>query len=448
MTHPWKRRLQNALLALASTAAVFILAIVVDRVIGRISPPSELDRGLLFSPYSAVRYETIEFDCRVQINNLGFRGADTTLEKSHKTRIVAIGDSFTFGWGVDLEETWVKRLETELIAEGHDVEILNLGVPGFGPGEYADTAEKLIPILKPDLVLVGLLQGNDLEQLDYWAPGQSPKSVVSEVIHLDDGPPAAGFITQRLLPNLTRVVTRVLRSATHRAGPEIEIREVWQRQASRYLAAMSEPQREQFDRMSTFVRRALLEGRLNPAHFTWLFPLSLGEPANNDTEQLVDQPAASNAAPDAELTPSASEQIALAPDLDLDSKLMRHRINVCATQLKRLKAVADRYGAPVVVVSIPEPGYVRPSGWNLLVAPLLSEETRTSLDRKFTTDVPDEAAKAACSRAAMPFLSVTDAFRARAHGQRCFYEFDGHYDSNGHALFTELIAPKLEPYLP
>ena len=104
-----KRYAQNALLSVGSLAAVFIFAVIADRVIGRFDPVSALDEGLLFPPYSAVRYETIEFDIHAYINNLGFRGDDTTAEKGHNTRIVAIGDSFTFGWGASTKSVTRSR---------------------------------------------------------------------------------------------------------------------------------------------------------------------------------------------------------------------------------------------------------------------------------------------------------------------------------------------------
>ncbi|MSQ03498.1 MAG: hypothetical protein EXR71_16675 [Myxococcales bacterium] len=44
-------------------------------------------------------------------------------------RIVAIGDSTTFGWGVADNETWPARLQAELTRRGQKVEVLNAGVP-------------------------------------------------------------------------------------------------------------------------------------------------------------------------------------------------------------------------------------------------------------------------------------------------------------------------------
>lgn len=42
---------------------------------------------------------------------------------------MAIGDSFTYGWGVPAEDSWPKILERRLQARGYDVEVATLGQP-------------------------------------------------------------------------------------------------------------------------------------------------------------------------------------------------------------------------------------------------------------------------------------------------------------------------------
>ena len=79
--------------------------------------------------------------------------------------MLAIGDSFTFGWGVSLEESWPKVLEATLRQAGVAVEVANLGFPGGSPVDYANIATRAVPALQPDLVLVAVLQGDDLGQL-------------------------------------------------------------------------------------------------------------------------------------------------------------------------------------------------------------------------------------------------------------------------------------------
>ncbi len=58
---------------------------------------------------------TVEFDHYVSTNSLGIRGKEISLEKPQDTyRILLLGDSMTFGWGVNEGETFAKILETNL----------------------------------------------------------------------------------------------------------------------------------------------------------------------------------------------------------------------------------------------------------------------------------------------------------------------------------------------
>ncbi len=422
-----KKLAGNVLLAIASVAITCIAIIAIDRAAGWLSPATPFDRGLLFAPYSAAHYDTLEFKCTVRMNNLGFRGDDTTIEKSRRTRIVALGDSFTYGWGVELTDTWVKQVESALRAEGNDVEILNLGVPGHGPGEYADTAERVVPILKPDIVLVGLLQGNDLEQIEKWKPKKPVDDAATPLSAETEPSPAIKSITHRLVPNLSRISARF---GIGLSGKPTSIADQWKKQTLEYVDTMSEADRHNFYTMSDFLRLGFMEGRLNPAALTWLFPATDKAPKNTAAKKAPAQ--ASN-------TP--------APNSDLNSELMRRRIDRCAEQLERIRYAAEQNGARVVVLSIPESSYVGLSGWHLLFERRLSDEVRKARDANFVTTVPDEAHELACKRANVPLVHVTAAYRKESAEIRCFYEFDGHFTPDGNRLFADLLTPALRPYL-
>lgn len=70
-------------------------------------------------------------------------------------RIIVIGDSLTYGLGVDEEDTYPRVLEKEL-RKRYRVEVLNLGVCGFDSEELVEVVERFAPLLKPDLILYGL----------------------------------------------------------------------------------------------------------------------------------------------------------------------------------------------------------------------------------------------------------------------------------------------------
>ena len=71
---------------------------------------------------------------------------------------LALGDSFTFGQGVDYEDTFVARLAREPGA----LHWRNAGHGGYGPAQYRQVLEYLLEEgLEPQLLLVALYLGND-----------------------------------------------------------------------------------------------------------------------------------------------------------------------------------------------------------------------------------------------------------------------------------------------
>ncbi|MBN2399713.1 MAG: hypothetical protein JXI33_05160 [Candidatus Aminicenantes bacterium] len=67
-------------------------------------------------------------------NSLGFRSPEIPLKKeSGNYRIVFIGDSTTFGWGVNQDERFSELLQKRLNDEAkcNRFEIINLGIPGY-----------------------------------------------------------------------------------------------------------------------------------------------------------------------------------------------------------------------------------------------------------------------------------------------------------------------------
>ncbi len=93
-----------------------------------------------------------EFDIRT--NALGLRGPELPAAKPDgEFRILALGDSVTMGWGVEEKHSYPPRLEEELGRRGHQVRVLNAGVPGSPPGAMNLFCERVAPGLEIDLVL-------------------------------------------------------------------------------------------------------------------------------------------------------------------------------------------------------------------------------------------------------------------------------------------------------
>jgi len=81
----------------------------------------------------------------------GLRSNGNKPRESEK-RILAVGDSYTFGDQVGDDETWPAALERHL-----GVPVLNGGVCGYGVGQTVLRAQELTPRFRPDVLIVGLI---------------------------------------------------------------------------------------------------------------------------------------------------------------------------------------------------------------------------------------------------------------------------------------------------
>lgn len=91
-------------------------------------------------------------------NSLGLRGPELE-EPKQRPRILVLGDSFTFGFGLLEGEPFAAVLQEEL--DG-DWEVVNAGVNGYGIPEIAAQFERLVDRVQPDVVIVTFVM-NDLD---------------------------------------------------------------------------------------------------------------------------------------------------------------------------------------------------------------------------------------------------------------------------------------------
>lgn len=161
------RRLLRVALATGATALALLTGEVLWRVFrtARFGPTTnpayvlhDADLGWRYRPLTEARHRTADFDVEVRINAQGFRDSPIAAP-GERPRIVALGDSLTFGWGVEAEQTFSSRLEELLGAD-----VLNLGVSGYGTDQELLLWEHEGRALQPQLVLLTLC-ANDLEEV-------------------------------------------------------------------------------------------------------------------------------------------------------------------------------------------------------------------------------------------------------------------------------------------
>jgi GDSL-like Lipase/Acylhydrolase family len=96
-------------------------------------------------------------------NSRGHRDVEFSLKKpSGVFRILVLGDSFTVGSNVRQEEAYPKALERRLKSVyGPRIEVVNTGIGGWDPFQYAEYYEHYGYQFEPDLIVVGFFVGND-----------------------------------------------------------------------------------------------------------------------------------------------------------------------------------------------------------------------------------------------------------------------------------------------
>ena len=103
----------------------------------------------------------------LKINNLGFRDDnDYAIEKGDKVfRIMILGDSVTFGYGIKFSETWPYIFQKRL--EEWDPEtnwqVWNMGFPGYNIRQKLVVLEEDGPLYEPDLVIVGFFEADSYD---------------------------------------------------------------------------------------------------------------------------------------------------------------------------------------------------------------------------------------------------------------------------------------------
>ena len=110
----------------------------------------------------------------VNSNDHRMRGVRALAEPkaSGSFRVACLGDSVTFGWGVEDHESWPALVEQRLRDRGVDAEVLNLGVPA----QRIDAMCAWLENVGPELSLDGVVIAERIEM------GQTPQTYAQGVM--------------------------------------------------------------------------------------------------------------------------------------------------------------------------------------------------------------------------------------------------------------------------
>ncbi|MGQ0812212.1 MAG: SGNH/GDSL hydrolase family protein [Nitrospiraceae bacterium] len=122
----------------------------------RISDPALVFRH---RPFWKATYQGVE----VRFNEFGLRDEPIGPKMASEYRVLILGDSVPFGWGVQQEQTFPAKLQQILtIRSGQPVRVINGGVAGYNTVQEYTFLEKQGLSFEPDLILL-FYHSNDIE---------------------------------------------------------------------------------------------------------------------------------------------------------------------------------------------------------------------------------------------------------------------------------------------
>ncbi|MCY4072650.1 MAG: SGNH/GDSL hydrolase family protein [Chloroflexi bacterium] len=106
--------------------------------------------------------EVLEEACRLgrtegrncSLNQQGFHDTQDFTRSDDlqgKFRIIALGDSFTFGMTADMGKSYIERIESDQ----EDAVLWNMGIPGTGTRQALQSLSVFGPVMQPDVILLG-----------------------------------------------------------------------------------------------------------------------------------------------------------------------------------------------------------------------------------------------------------------------------------------------------
>lgn len=124
-----------------------------------------LDDGTLLTTPGWRGEQTVEGrTTSVRLDSLGMRGPERSDPRAPgERRVLVLGDSFVWGYGVAEDEAFPARVEALLTRAGRPVRVGNAGAPGFGLREQCAALGAVRERFRPDVVVSCVYTGNDFE---------------------------------------------------------------------------------------------------------------------------------------------------------------------------------------------------------------------------------------------------------------------------------------------
>jgi hypothetical protein len=123
----------------------------------------DADLGWIQMPNHEAFFRGRGFNIRVRTNSLGFRDKEYQFSRQAGIkRVIVLGDSFTWGWGVEQEETFCGVAAREM----KNTEFINLGQAGYGTVQEYLLFKKLGIKFSPDFTVLAFFVNDVYDNYD------------------------------------------------------------------------------------------------------------------------------------------------------------------------------------------------------------------------------------------------------------------------------------------
>ena len=123
--------------------------------------------------YELIPNKTSDYECvhnyinaqGIRVNNIN----DIYPEKSEKFRIITVGDSVSYGFRREYNETFPFMLEKYMNDNGFDTEVINMGVTGYNVEQNVEMINARAINFNPDLIIIGYVHNDYLIGDSYYS---------------------------------------------------------------------------------------------------------------------------------------------------------------------------------------------------------------------------------------------------------------------------------------
>lgn len=370
-----------------------------------------------------VRFHTDDFDVRVTTNSQGLRERrDLALTDPAAYRVVVVGDSMTFGWGAEEEETY-PRVAERVLREKYQwdrVQVINLGRAGANLREYLTYVRRYAVQFRPQVIVIGFLVGNDCpidspprlrDEAEFQATlreyiAASQPSVADRLI-------GSSCVVRSLYAGVYRRLGMLPPLASSgKPNPIYGEPNPLARQAlAEAIHASPDPEKSR-DMLSHLERQGWIEKGLRWGVNPWLIRSIILQP-EGPADSLVARPATAGT--------------------------MRQEWQLCEGVLSEIHRVAKETDAELVILAIPA-AYAASPRWVRFLRSLGCEASDELTKLRTINDWLAEFA----SRENVACLDTLDEIRAAvAAGEQIYFDTDGHLTPLGYRLVGQLLAAGL-----